>query len=317
MTTILPPDQSAPADEPDPSKGTGRQDSIVEPVDAEVDGATRKQVQREQFAVLYKSPGFIIGALIFAFWVLSSIFPGLLSTIDPKALSAETGIRPNADAWFGTDLLGRDVYSRVIHGARPVLITAPLATVFAILAGSLFGMAAGYFKGAFDDVVSRIAEAVLSIPAILLAIVIIFTFGASTPVIIGTVAVLFTPPVLRTVRAATLSEAQLDYVTSAKMRGESSLFIIVREIMPNILGVVVVEFTVRLGYAIFTIATLAFLGITGADPTDPDWGIDVANQWERIVGGFWWPTVFPALAIATLVISVNLIADSIEKALSS
>ena len=87
MTTILPPDQSAPADEPDPSKGTGRQASTVEPVDAVVDGATRKQVQREQFAVLYKSPGFIIGALIFAFWVLSSIFPGLLSTIDPKALS--------------------------------------------------------------------------------------------------------------------------------------------------------------------------------------------------------------------------------------
>ena len=101
------------------------------------------------------------------------------------------------------------------------------------------------------------------------------------------------------------------------MRGESSFFIIVREILPNILGVVVVELTVRLGYAIFTVATLAFLGITGADPTDADWGIDVANQWERIISGVWWPTVFPALAIASLVISVNLIADSIEEAVSS
>ena len=317
MTTILPPDQSAPADEPDPSKGTGIQDSIVEPVEAEVDGATRKQVRREQLAVLYKSPGFIIGALMLGFWILAAIFPGLLSTLDPKALSSDLRNPPNSDAWLGTDPLGRDVFSRVIHGARPIMIVAPLATIFAVLAGSLIGMAAGYFKGLFDDVISRIAEAVLAIPAILLAIVVVFTFGQSTAVIIGTVAVLFTPPVLRTVRAATLSEAQLDYVTSAKMRGESSLFIIVREIMPNILGVVVVEFTVRLGYAIFTLATLAFLGITAADPTNADWGIDVANQWERIISGVWWPTVFPALAIASLVIAVNLIADSIEKAVSS
>ena len=319
MTTILPPDQSAAADEPEPEDTSTSQNSSPTPVPevADAGGATRKQVRREQFAVLYKSPGFIIGALLFGFWVLSAIFPSLLSTLDPKALSSELRTPPNADAWFGTDSLGRDVFSRVIFGARPVMIVAPLATIFAVAAGSLIGMATGYFKGLFDDVFSRIAEAVLSIPAILLAIVIIFTFGASTAVIIGTVAVLFTPPVLRTVRAATLSEAQLDYVTSAKMRGESSLFIIVREIMPNILGVVVVEFTVRLGYAIFTVATLAFLGITGADPTDADWGIDVANQWERIVSGVWWPTVFPALAIASLVIAVNLIADSIEKALSS
>ena len=317
MTTILPPDQSAAADEPDPRKVSNIQDSVQPEPEVDLGGATRKQVRREQLAVLYKSPGFIIGAIVFGFWVLAAIFPGLLTSIDPKALSSELRNPPNADAWFGTDPLGRDVFSRVIFGARPVLIVTPLATIFAVLAGSLIGVAAGYFKGLFDDVVSRIAEAVLSIPAILLAIVVIFTFGASTAVIIGTVAVLFTPPVLRTVRAATLSESELDYVTSAKMRGESSFFIIVREILPNILGVVVVELTVRLGYAIFTVATLAFLGITGADPTDADWGIDVANQWERIISGVWWPTVFPALAIASLVISVNLIADSIEEAVSS
>ena len=206
---------------------------------------------------------------------------------------------------------------RLGPGARPIMIVAPLATIFAVMAGTLLGLASGYFKGVFDDVVSRVAEAVLAIPAILLAIVVIFTFGSSTAVIIGTIAVLFTPPVLRTVRAATLSEAELDYVTSAKMRGEGSLFIIVREIMPNILGVVVVEFTVRLGYAIFTLATLAFLGITAGDATDANWGIDVSMQWQRIVSDIWWPTVFPALAIASLVIAVNLIDDSIEKALSS
>ena len=317
MTTILPPDQSAPADEPDPKHTAAIQDAALTPEETDLGGATRKQVRREQLAVLYKSPGFIIGALMLGFWVLASIFPGLLTTIDPKAIDGALRATPNADAWFGTDPLGRDVYSRVIFGARPIMIVAPLATIFAVMAGTLLGLASGYFKGVFDDVVSRVAEAVLAIPAILLAIVVIFTFGSSTAVIIGTIAVLFTPPVLRTVRAATLSEAELDYVTSAKMRGEGSLFIIVREIMPNILGVVVVEFTVRLGYAIFTLATLAFLGITAGDATDANWGIDVSMQWQRIVSDIWWPTVFPALAIASLVIAVNLIADSIEKALSS
>ena len=315
MTTTLPPGQSSPADDP---QNKIVDDAVAAPVPAlEAPGASRQQVRREQFAVLFKSPGFIIGALILLFWIIASIVPGLFTSVDPRAVGAPTRQPPSGDFWFGTDPIGRDVYSRVIHGARPIMIAAPAATLLALIMGSLLGMATGYFKGLFDDIWSRIAEAILSIPAILLAIVIVFTFGASTPVIIGTVAVLFTPPVLRTVRAATLSEAQLDYVTSAKMRGESSLFIVVREILPNILGVVVVEFTVRLGYAIFTLATLAFLGITGADPTFADWGIDVANQWGRIVSGAWWPTIFPALAIASLVIAVNLIADSIEKAVSS
>ena len=114
-----------------------------------------------------------------------------------------------------------------------------------------------------------------------------------------------------------MAEAQLDYVTSAKMRGERSLFIISREIFPNITGVIVVEFTVRLGYAVFTLATLAFLGLSGGDVTDPDWGVDVATNWGLIVTDIWWPTIFPAIAIATMVIGVNLVADSIEKALRS
>ncbi len=282
-----------------------------------VDGATRRQVQREQFKLLLKSPGFLIGFSIFMFWVVASFFPGWFTTVDPKEFTPQLDIPPGSDAWFGTDKLGRDVFSRVIFGARPIMIVAPLAAGLAVIAGTLLGLAAGYYRGWFDEIVSRIAEALLSTPAILLAILIVVTFGSTDPVIIGTVAVLFTPPVYRTVRAAALSESRLDYVTSAKMRGESSLFIIAREILPNVIGVTVVEFTVRLGYAIFTVATLAFLGIKAGNATDADWGIDVSATWERIVSGSWWPTIFPALAIASLVIAVNLIADSIEEALSS
>lgn len=302
-----------------------------EPVDAEVGdastdsapAATRKQVRREQRRVLFRSPGFIVGCVMLGFWVLAAIVPDLLTIWEPKETVVDgAGVQlrrtsPDTTAWFGTDRLGRDVYSRVVFGARPILIAAPAATAIAAVIGTLIGLTTGYYRGWVDEILSRVLEAVLSIPAILLAIVIVFTFGTTDAVVIGAIAFLFIPPLARTVRAATLSESQLDYVTAAKMRGESSLFIIAREIFPNVLGVVIVEITVRLGYAIFTLATLAFLGLAGGNVTDADWGVDVAQNYTQIVNNVWWPTVFPALAIASLVIAVNLIADSIDRATSS
>ena len=280
--------------------------------------ATRKQVRREQFMVLLKSPGFVIGALIVLFWVFAAVFPGVLSSIGPKDFP-EGGARqkPGGDAWFGTDGRGFDVYARVIYGARPILIVAPLATAIAIVVGTTLGLLMGYYRGWVDEIFSRLIEAILSIPVILMAILVVFTFGNSRPVIIGTIALLFVPAITRTIRSAAIAEAELDYVTSAKMRGESGLFIVLREILPNVTGLVVVELTVRLGYAVFTYATLAFLGFVGADLTDADWGIDVATNYTQIVRDVWWPSIFPALAIASLVIGVNLVTDSIDKALKS
>ena len=296
---------------------------LIPPVDGMPKAATRAQVRREQRRVLFTSPAFIIGSLIVMFWVLAALWPELFAQWGPKdsvvndAGEALRRTPPDGTAWFGTDRLGRDVFSRVIHGARPILIAAPSATLIAAVIGTLLGLFTGYFRGWVDEVISRLLEAILSIPAILLAIVIVFTFGTTNTVIIGAIAFLFIPPIARTVRAATLSEAQLDYVTAAQMRGERSLFIIAREILPNVTGVVVVEVTVRLGYAIFTLATLAFLGLSGGNVTDPNWGVDVAQNYQQIVSQVWWPTIFPALAIGSLVIGVNLIADSIERATKS
>ena len=128
---------------------------------------------------------------------------------------------------------------------------------------------------------------------------------SSSSVVVG---ILFTPIVARTVRSAVLAERQLDYVTAARLRGESGPFIMVREILPNIAGPIVVELTVRFGYAIFTVATLSFLGV-GLQPPSPDWGLTVSQEYSNMISGVWWPTVFPALAIATTVVAVNLIAD--------
>lgn len=297
--------------------------SDAEPVENAVDEGiqitTRKQIRKEQRQVLFRSPGFVIGCIIVGFWILSAIWPSLLATFGPKdfvdTVPARSG--PGDGTLLGTDQIGRDVYSRIIFGARPILTIAPLATLLAIVVGTVLGLVMGYYRGWADEIFGRIIEAILSIPVILMAILIVFTFGQSRAVIIGTIGILFVPAITRTIRSAAIAEAQLDYVTSAKMRGENGFFIITREILPNVTGLIVVELTVRLGYAVFTYATLAFLGIVTTNVTDADWGVDVAQTFNLIVADVWWPCVFPALAIASLVIGVNLIADSVDKALKS
>ncbi len=281
--------------------------------------AERRKIRAERRALLLKSPAFLAGMFILILWILCGLFPGWFTQWGPNEVvrladgSTIPRQSPGADAWFGTDRIGNDVFARVIYGARPVLIVAPIAALLAVIAGTMLGLVMGYFRGWVDEILSRIIEAFLSIPVILLAIMVLVVFGRSREIIIFTIAVLFTPVVARTVRSTVMSEAQLDYVTSAKLRGEGSLFIMVREILPNITSVIVVEFTVRVGYAIFTVATLAFLGLTADDATAADWGRDVANTFDVIQSGQWWPAMFPAFAIATLVIAVNLIADSLDR----
>lgn len=279
----------------------------------------RKTVKREQRRELFRTPSFIIGMGILLFWVACAIAPGLFTKwgenevirLEDGSTIPRTG--PGANAWFGTDTIGNDVFARVIYGADNVLINAPIAALIAVLAGAVLGLVMGFYRGVIDEVLSRIIEAILSLPVILLALMVLVVFGGSRLTIVLTIAGLFTPVVARTVRAAVLAEAQLDYVTSAKLRGESGWFIMLREIFPNITGVLIVEFTVRVGYAIFTVATLNFLGLGAGDQTAADWGVDISNGYTLIQAGQWWISIFPALAIASLVIAVNLIADSIEK----
>lgn len=286
---------------------------------ASLAAADRQQVRKERFLLLVKTPSFVIGSTILVFWLLAAVIPGIFTSytdqqsvvVDGATLSR---VGPRADAWFGTDIIGRDVFARVIYGARPILITAVVAAVLAVVAGTLLGLVVGYFRGWVDEIISRIIEAFLSIPVILLAILVLTLFGKSKGVIIATIAILFTPVVTRTVRSAVLAESQLDYVTSAKLRGERPLFVMTREILPNITGVAVVELTVRVGYAIFTVATLSFLGLNAGDSSTADWGKDITDQYKTIQSGQWWAAIFPALAIGSLVIGVNLVADAIDRA---
>ena len=271
----------------------------------------RAQARREARAVLLRKPGFLIGVAILGMWTFFAIAGEAITPYDPFNDFNVRHVPPGPDHLFGTDRLGRDVLSRVIVGARDVLIVAPLAAILGVGVGSLLGLLMGYYRGLVDDIISRIVEAFLSLPVILVALLTLVVLGSSTLVVVLVVGILFTPIVARTVRSAVITERQLDYVTAAKLRGESGPFIMAREILPNVLGPIVVELTVRFGYAIFTVATLSFLGV-GIQPPSPDWGLSISDEYSNMVAGKWWPTLFPALAIASCIVAINLIADALQ-----
>ncbi len=276
----------------------------------------RKQARRENWRLIRRRPSFIIGNLIVLIWVICALFGNKIAPHHPLDFRAKSHLSPSADFPFGTDITGRDVLSRVIAGARDVLKIAPLAALIGVVLGVLVGLVMGYFGGRLDNVIGRIVEAFLALPVVLIALLAITTLGRSYWVVIGVVAVLFTPIVARTVRSAVIAERDLDYVTSAKLRGEAAPFIMFREILPNVMGPIIVELTIRVGYAVFTVATLSFLG-AGPPPPSPDWGAQVSEGFRAIGANIWWTTFFPAAAIASLVIAVSLIADSVQSVMDA
>jgi peptide/nickel transport system permease protein len=270
-----------------------------------------------RWRLLLRRPTFLVGAGIILFWVVCAIFGREIAPDNPLAqqlLFANTG--PSASHWFGTDPLGRDVLSRVIVGARDILVITPLATIIGTILGTALGLAMGYLGGALDLIVGRIVEAVLALPAVVIAFLFIVALGPSTITLIVVIGFIFTPLIARTVRSAVLTERHLDYLAAARLLGEKPLRVMFGEILPNVMPAILVEFTVRLGYAVFAVATLSFLGF-GVQPPTPDWGADIAANYTGLLAGYWWQTLFPALAIASLVTAVNLITDSIEQVLTA
>lgn len=275
-------------------------------------------VRRERLRLLVRSKTFLAGTVIVGIWVFCAIFGELVAPYNPLGgnLAEDIAHKLQPPSWshlFGTDQLGRDVFSRVIAGARDILMTAPAATLLGTVLGTVIGLVTGYYRGLVDDVLMRIVDALLAIPLVILALVSLVALGPSTGTVIVVIGVVFAPIIARTVRAAVLAERDLDYVQSARLRNERAPYIMFGEILPNVAAPILVEFTVRLGYAIFAIATLSFLGF-GVQPPAPDWGLQVAENYIVINAGYWWPTFFPALAIASLVIGVNLMSDGMTRA---
>jgi peptide/nickel transport system permease protein len=269
--------------------------------------------RRERLRLLGRSPTFLVGCILFGIWIVCALFGTMIAPKNPEfpdVLNKLVG--PSGEHLFGTDRLGRDVLSRVIVGARTVLVIAPLATLLGTVIGTTIGLVTGYYRGIVDEAVMRVVDSVLAIPLIITALLAVVALGPSRLTLILVIGFVFSPIIAKTVRAAVLGEARLEYVQAARLRNERWYYVLFAEILPNVMGPVIVEFTVRLGYAIFTVATLSFLGF-GADPSIPDWGQDISQHYQFISGGVWWPVLFPALAIATLIVGINLIADAIAQ----
>lgn len=279
------------------------------------------RVRQETLRQVLRSKTFVLGAIVTLFWVVCALFGDSIAPYDPIDESfAPSYESPSWSHPFGLDRNGRDVLSRVIVGARSVIEVAPAAMLLGVGLGSMLGLVMGYFGRWVDNVVGRFLDAVLAIPLIVLAILVLTALSAgnegisvSSWQLIVVIGIAFTPPVARTVRSAVLAERDLDYVQAAKLRGERAPYIMFAEILPNVTGPIIVEGTVRLGYAVFTVATLAFLGY-GPQPPSPDWGLQIAEQYADISLA-WWAVIFPALAIASLVVAINLIADSVQQVL--
>jgi len=267
---------------------------------------------RSLIAQLAHSKTFLIGVIIVVFWILCALIGASVVPFDPYADDLLNTLQPpSGEHWFGTDQLGRDVFSRVVVGARDILTIAPVATLLGTITGTALGLVTGYFRGFVDEALSRVIEAVLALPLVIVALLALVALGTSNLTVICVIGFAFMPVIARTVRSAVLSERQLDYVAAARIRNESTIHILFIEILPNVLSPILVEATIRLGFAIFTVATLSFIGF-GIQPPSADWGLGISENYGLIPGGFWWTVLFDALAIISLVIGVNLIADGVK-----
>lgn len=253
--------------------------------------------------------GLYIGVVVLAIWVVCAIGGQLLVPDPYVADSFNTLAPPGAGHLLGTDRLGRDVFARVVVGARSILVVAPAATAIGTASGTALGLVAGYAAGLVDDIISRLIAVVLSVPVVIVALLALVALGPSDLTVIGVIGFIFAAPIARTVRAAVRVERDKDYVEAARLRREPGAVILFSEILPNVLGPVLTEATVRLGYAVFFIATLSFLGF-GIQPPSPDWGLAIYENYTLIRASAW-PVIVPAIAIASLVVAVHLVAEGL------
>jgi peptide/nickel transport system permease protein len=295
--------------------GLGSLPVVLPPVTAPraVSVATVRARWRARLARLSESRPAVIGLGVVLFWGAVAVLAPWIAPYPPNASDYATLSRPTPSAshWLGVDHLGRDLLSRIIWGARTVLAVAPVTVIGATILGSLLGLCAGYYRGLVDLVLARMCDIVLSFPVIILYMVILAKFGSSAWNVIFVLTLTRAPIIFRIVRGLTLELREREYVAAAKMRGESALYVMVCEILPNARGPLVVDMCLRMGYNTIIIGVLGFLGI-GLPPPDPDWGGMVKDTYGMMSV---WPhmALFPCAAISSLVIGFNLLAIGLRE----
>jgi len=263
---------------------------------------------------LVRNKGAMIGAAIMTLLALSAILAPALAPYDPLHISIDERLQPpGAKNLLGTDQLGRDILSRILHGGRLSLVLGLVSVSIGGSLGTLVGLVSGYYGGAVDDITMRIVEVFMAMPRVLLALVIAFALGPSLVNLMIAVGVGQAPTYVRLVRGAVLSAKGELYVEAARMIGVPRFKIMFRHLLPNVLGPVVVVSTLALGWAILNAATLSFLGM-GVQPPTPEWGNMISDGRGKMAVA-WWVAFFPGMAIMASVLGLNLLGDGLRDAL--
>ena len=277
--------------------------------------ATRRSLGqrfRDAIAPILASKVALVGLGLVSFWILMAIFAPLISPYGPLQQDSEAmNLGPLVEHPLGTDHLGRDLWTRLIYGARTILVLAALSVLCALAVGTTLGLIGGYFGGWIDEFVMRILDAIMAFPAILLYLIIIFALGPSATNVVIAITIAGAPGIARLVRGLTLDIRTREYIAAAELRGENPFYIMFVEILPNARGPIIVDAMLRIGYAVFAIGMLGFLGV-GLPPPAPDWGGMVA-QGRLYIWINPWPVLWPSLAISSLVIGLNLFADGLRE----
>ena len=279
---------------------------------AERSGGRTREAWANALKQLVRQPLSLIGSLLVILFLLLAIFGPMIAPFEYDTIIRGAARQPpSSDYLFGTDKLGRDVFSRVVWGARDIIGLPTITTALSVIFGTTLGLVIGFFGGWVDEVVSRALDSLLAIPALVLALVMLGTIGPSPFGIIFVIVLLYTPIVARVVRSATLNIRSQGFIEAARLRGESTAYILFREILPGVLPALAVEAALRFSYAIFLTASLGFLGL-GVQPPSPDWG-RMVNEARDSVTQTPWALWAPAGAIALLVIGVNLLSDGLRR----
>jgi peptide/nickel transport system permease protein len=303
--------------------------AVAQPTAGAAPRPSRLQRMWKGLSIVFESRVATVGLTMVLFWLILAFISLFWTPFDPNASDFLQNLGPNLQNLLGTDHLGRDILSRLMQGTQVILLKTRLpgeanisipggVAIWGVLGslalGALLGLNGGYRGGWWDQIIMQVLDALIAFPRIVLYLVVIAALGQGDLVVILAITITGAPGVARLARSLAMDIKTRDYIRAAETRGENVWFIMFREILPNARGPLLVDAMLRVGYAIFAIGTLGFLGI-GLPPPDPDWG-NMVNEARRNIFANPLAVIWPALAIATLVIGLNLFADGLREELT-